>query len=320
MKIVNTSEETLKESINNGDIHFVDKLEKEHPTTIIELNEANHTVQWCPGCGNFGIIMSIKKAIIKLALDPKNVVVVSGIGCSSKLPHYIKTFGLETIHGRALPCASGVKLGNKDLHVIVVGGDGDGYGIGMGHLIHTMRRNINLTYIVHNNEIYGLTKGQTSPTSAKGLKTVSTPNGAIETPVNPMALAITGGATYIAKGFAGDIEGLSNLIAKGIEHKGFSIIDVCQPCVSYNPKMSYQWYQERVYKIEEEVNYDPKNKVWAMTKALEEQEAKIPIGVFYHSDNDRETYIDDLPEDKIDSLVKQDIENINIENLLDNFE
>ncbi len=295
-------------------------MSEEYKFTVNDFNEPAHTIQWCPGCGDFGILMAIKTAIVKLKIDPKDVLVVSGIGCSSKLPHYIKTYGIETIHGRALPVATGAKLANKDLHVIVVGGDGDGYGIGMGHLIHTMRRNINLTYVVHNNEIYGLTKGQTSPTSPKGTKTVSTPNGAVETPVNPMALAITGGATYIAKGFAMDIPHLADLIAKGIDHKGFSIIDVAQPCVSYNKRLTVQWYKERMRNVEDEPGYDPKNKVWAMTEALKEQEDEIPVGVYYHSDNDRETYIDDLPEDEPQALVKHDIDNIDIEHLLDNYE
>lgn len=319
MKLVNTKEDVLKNQ-NNGDVEYVDEIHKVHGATVAELNENDHTIQWCPGCGNFGILMSIKKAIVKLGIDPKDVVVVSGIGCSGKLPHYIKTYGVETIHGRALPVASGVKLANKDLHVIVVGGDGDGYGIGMSHFIHSMRRNINLTYVVHNNEIYGLTKGQTSPTSVKGLKSVSTPNGAIETPVNPMALALTGGATYVAKGFAGDIEGLSDLIANGIKHKGFSLIDVAQPCVSYNPRMSYQWYQERVYDIKTVKGYKSKDRAWAMKQAMLDQEEKIPVGLFYQNEKERETYIDDLPEDKEAPLVKHNIDNINIEPLLDNYE
>ena len=319
-KEVNTPDETLKQSAaGNGDVEAVEKIHNEHGATVADLNEPDHENQWCPGCGDFGILMSIKQAIVKQGIDPKDVIVVSGIGCSGKLPHYIKTYGFETIHGRALPCASGVKFANKDLHVIVVGGDGDGYGIGMGHLMHTMRRNINLTYVVHNNEIYGLTKGQTSPTSVKGLKTVSTPNGAIETPVNPMAIAITGGATFIAKGFAGDIPGLADLIAKGMQHKGFSIVDVGQPCVSYNPRMSYQWFMDRVYKIEETKGYDPKNKVWAMNKALEDQEEKIPVGIFYQNQEERDTYIDELPED-VEALVKHDISNVDIEKLLDGYE
>jgi len=184
----------------------------------------------------------------------------------------LKTYGIETIHGRALPVATGAKLANKDLHVIVVGGDGDGYGIGMGHLIHTMRRNINLTYIVNNNEIYALTKGQTSPTTPKGKKTPSTPFGAIETPVNPIELALTGGATYIAKSFSGDVEHMSNMIEGGMKHEGFSIIDIAQICVSFNPLMNHKWYSEKIYKLEESNGYNRKDKFWAHRHAVELQE------------------------------------------------
>lgn len=302
----------------HSDITFNENLEKEHKTTVQEL-DPKHKIQWCPGCGNFGIILAIKTAIANMNIDPKDVVVVSGIGCSGKTPHYIKTFGVETLHGRALPVATGVKLANKDLHVIVVGGDGDGYGIGMGHFMHTMRRNINLTYIVHNNETYGLTKGQTSPTAPKGTKSVSTPNGSIEEAVNPILLALTGGATFVAKGFAGDIKHLASLVEKGMNHKGFSLIDVGQPCVSYNPRMSYQWFQERVKKLEEQKGYTPNDKAKAYEEALKDQEEKVPIGIFYQND-ERGTYIDELPEDKMLPLVKQDISNIDIEKMLDNFE
>jgi 2-oxoglutarate ferredoxin oxidoreductase subunit beta len=321
MKIVNTPEDILiKANKGNGDVEFVENLHKEHHNTTLAELDSHHTPQWCPGCGNFGILLSIKKAIVNLKLDPKDVVIVSGIGCSGKEPHYLKTYGIETIHGRALPVATGTKLANKNLHVIVVGGDGDGYGIGMGHFIHAMRRNINLTYIVHNNEIYGLTKGQTSPTSPKGTKSVSTPNGAIEEPVNPLVLGLGSGATFIARGFAGDVNHLADLISKGIEHKGFAIIDTLQPCVSYNPNFSYNYIKERVMKIEEQENYNPKDKHIAYNFATINQEDKIPIGIFYQSEEDRETYIDDLPEDKEGPLVLHDISNINIDDLLDNYE
>ena len=143
--------------------------------TILNLNQPKNTIQWCPGCGDFGILFAIKKAILNLEINPKDVVIVSGVGCSSKLPHYIKTYGIETLHGRTLPIASAIKLANKKLHVIVISGDGDGYGIGMGHFIHTIRRNVNITYLVHNNQTYGLTKVQASPTTNKGIKTSSTP-------------------------------------------------------------------------------------------------------------------------------------------------
>jgi len=295
------------------------KISNEKYTFSLGDFDSGNKSQWCPGCGNFGIVMAIKKAIISLKINPKDVLIVSGIGCSSKTPHYIKTFGIETIHGRALPVASGAKLANKDLHVIVVGGDGDGYGIGIGHFIHAMRRNCNVTYIVHDNQIYGLTKGQTSPTTRKGVKSVSTPNGSVETPVNPMVLSLASGATFIAKGFAGDIQQLSNLIENGIKHRGFSIIDVAQPCVSYNPNMSNSWYKERIVNIEQEENYNPKDKHWAYEIALKDQEEVIPTGIFYQSENDRETYIDDLPEDSI-ALVKHDITNINIDSELEKYE
>ncbi len=307
----------MSEEIKIEDLNFVggDNVK----ITIADL-DPKHESQWCPGCGNYSIVMGVKNAIVKLGIDPKDVLIVSGIGCSSKFPHYLKTYGIETIHGRALPVATGAKLANKDLHVIVVGGDGDGYGIGMGHLIHTMRRNINLTYVINNNEIYALTKGQTSPTTPKGKKTASTPNGSIETPINPMALALGGGATFIAKSFSGDIEHMSNTIAKAIAHKGFSIIDVAQICPSFNPEMNFKWYKDRIYNLENLEDYNSSSKNWAMIHALESQDEKIGIGIFYHSDSDRETYIDDLPEDKELSLVRQDISNVDVENILDNYE
>lgn len=293
--------------------------EEKKEFTIMDL-DPKHTSQWCPGCGNFGIVMAVKKAIVRLGIDPKDVLIVSGIGCSSKFPHYLKTYGIETIHGRALPVATGAKLANKDLHVIVVGGDGDGYGIGMGHLMHTMRRNINITYIVNNNEIYALTKGQTSPTTPKGKKTASTPNGSIETPVNPIELALTGGATYVAKGFSSDVEHLADLIEGGIKHEGFSLIDVAQICVSFNPLMNNDWYMERIYKLEDSTGYNRNDKFWAHRHAVENQDEKIGVGVYYESNTDRETYIADLPEDNAGSLVRQDISNVDVEKILDTYE
>lgn len=318
MKSVNTPEEVLH-GRDNGDVEYVERMHGKHQGTVEEL-DPHHEITWCPGCGNFGILLALKKALVKLELATEDVVIVSGIGQAGKLPHFIKTYGVETLHGRALPVATGVKLANKDVNVIVVGGDGDGYGVGMGHFIHTMRRNLNVTYLVHNNEIYGLTKGQTSPTSPKGTKTVSTPNGSIETAVNPVELALAGGATFIARGFSGNIDELSDIIARAIQHKGFSIVDIAQPCVSFNPKKSYKFYQERVFNIETLESYNPKSKIWAHALVNMDHNEKVPVGVFYHSDTDRETYIDDLPEDEKESLVRQDISNINIEPLLDKYE
>ncbi len=284
----------------------------------LQMLDPKHWNQWCPGCGNFGIVMAVKKAIMKLGIKPKDVLIVSGIGCSSKFPHYVNSYGIETLHGRALPVATGAKLANKDLHVIVIGGDGDGYGIGMGHLMHTMRRNINLTYIVNNNEIYALTKGQTSPTTPKGRKTPSTPNGSIEEPVNPMALALAGGATYIAKSFSGDIEGMTNLIANGMEHKGFALIDIAQICVSWTPLINFKWYQERIYQLDKVKGYKPNDKGWALKHAYDDQNEKIGVGLYYQAKES--TYIDSLPEDAKLPLVKQDISSVDVENILDKYE
>src|SRR3989344_356991 len=174
--------------------------------TQVEDLTNNNTIQWCPGCGDFPILLAIKQAIAGLNLNPKDVVVVSGIGCSSKLPHYIKTYGLESIHGRGIAAATGVQLANPKLTVIAVGGDGDGYGIGLNHFLQAVRRNVNITYIVHDNMVYGLTKGQYSPTSLKGTKSPSTPHGSIEVPVNPLALALAANGSFVARGFSGKLE------------------------------------------------------------------------------------------------------------------
>lgn len=270
---------------------------------------------WCPGCGDFGILIALKGAIVELNIDPENIVLVSGIGCSGKLPHWIRTYGLHGIHGRALPVASAVKLANNELTVFTVGGDGDGYGIGMCHFIHAMRRNIDMTYIVHNNMIYGLTTGQTSPTSEKGMRTKSTPSGVIEVPVNPMALAISSGATFVARSFAGDVKHLQKTIVDAVKHRGFSLIDVFQPCVSYNHVNTYDWYKQRVYDLSS-AGHDPADKMKAFMKAQEWGE-HIPIGVFYKVL--QPTYEDELPQIKDTPLVKQPIDNVDIGGLMDDF-
>ncbi|MCL5100290.1 MAG: thiamine pyrophosphate-dependent enzyme [Candidatus Marsarchaeota archaeon] len=240
---------------------------------------------FCPGCGDYGVDSAILKAMTDLQLDPDNTVVVSGIGCSSSMPHDLKTYGIHGIHGRALPIAEGVKLSNESLTVLVAGGDGDGYGIGMGHFVHAIRRNIDITYIVMNNEIYGLTTGQASPTSMMGQKTKSTPFGVIERPVNPIAVALAAGATYVARGFSGDPMHLAKLIEGGIKHKGFALIDVQSPCVSFNHFNTYDWFRPRVYKLEEQ-GHDPHDFNAAMQKAFEfdNDSSKFPIGLFYEAD------------------------------------
>jgi len=266
-------------------------------------------IQWCPGCGNFGILTAVKAAISEAGLEKHNTVLVSGIGCSGKTPQYVDTYGFEGIHGRILPVATGIKLSNHKLTVIGHGGDGDGYGIGMGHFMHALRRNIDMTYIVHDNQIYGLTKGQYSPTSDKGFSTKSAPGGAIEEPVNPMVIAITSGATFVSRGFVGELDHLKKIIIQAIKHRGFALVDILQPCVSFNYKNTYKWYKERTYKLEDLKDYNPEDKKIALEKAFEWGD-KIPIGVLYKET--RSTYEDFLPQIKNTPLVEQKIEDIDI--------
>jgi 2-oxoglutarate/2-oxoacid ferredoxin oxidoreductase subunit beta len=241
---------------------------------------------WCPGCGDFGVVAAVEMALKRLAIPSHNVVIVSGIGCSSNLPHFLSSYGFHAIHGRAIPVAEGIRWGNHGLTVIGTGGDGDGFGIGAGHFIHAMRRNVDLTYVTMDNQIYGLTTGQASPTSRMGQKTKSTPGGVIENPIDPISLALASGATYIARGFSGDVKQLAELVAGGIQHKGFSFVDVFSPCVTYNKINTFDFFRQRVYKLES-AGHDPTDIVKAWERSLEWGD-KIPIGLFYKTD--RPTY------------------------------
>ena len=232
---------------------------------------------WCPGCGDFGVLAAVQKALIELQIPNHNVVTISGIGCSSNFPGFINTYGMHTLHGRALAVATGVKLANHELTVLVTGGDGDGFGIGGNHFVHNMRRNVDLLYIVMDNQIYGLTTGQTSPTSRVGMKTKSMPFGNIEAPVNPISLALAAGATFIARGFSAEQKHLTELIKQGIRHKGFSFLDVFSPCVTYNHDNTYQWFRPRVKKLEDDPTYDSGDWMSAMGMSLLWDE-EIPIG------------------------------------------
>jgi 2-oxoglutarate ferredoxin oxidoreductase subunit beta len=222
---------------------------------------------WCPGCGDFGVLNSLHRACAELGLKPHEILTVSGIGCSSNLPGYVNSYGLHTLHGRALAVAAGAKLANHELTVIVTGGDGDGYGIGGNHFTHTARRNVDLTYIVMNNQIYGLTTGQISPTSRAGMRTKSTPFGNVEQPVNPITAAIINGATYVARGYSGDVKHLAELVKKGLQHKGFALIDVFSPCVTFNTDNDHPFFKNRVKKLEEE-GHDPSDWKSACEKAM----------------------------------------------------
>jgi 2-oxoglutarate ferredoxin oxidoreductase subunit beta len=256
---------------------------------------------WCPGCGDFGVLKALKMAASRLSIKPKDLMVVSGIGCSSNLPGFIHSYGVHSLHGRAVAVAEGLKLANHDLNVVITGGDGDGYGIGIGHFIHAMRRNINITYVVMNNQIYGLTTGQASPTTMKDVRTKSTPRGNVELPINPIALALVSGATYIARAFSGEPEHMAQMIAGGMAHRGFSLIDTFSPCVTYNKINTYPWFKQRVYKLDSEKSYDAANVDQALTKSFEWGD-RIPIGVFYQ--DEQPVYEDSEPVLKQAPLVQ----------------
>ncbi|WP_251551125.1 thiamine pyrophosphate-dependent enzyme [Neobacillus muris] len=198
---------------------------------------------WCPGCGDYGVLRGIQSALAKLNIQPEDSVLVSGIGCSGKISHYFGGYSIHTTHGRTLPTALGIKSSRPELTVIAAGGDGDGYGIGVGHLVHAARRNLPVTYIVMDNSVYGNTKGQTSPTSPLGYESSTSPEGNLDQPINPLLLAWSSGATFIGQGFSGDIKHLEDLIIKGIQHDGFSLINVFSPCVVFNKAQGYDFYK-----------------------------------------------------------------------------
>ena len=259
---------------------------------------------WCPGCGDFSVQAAIQKAAANLGLEPEEVALITGIGCSGRLSGYINSYGVHGIHGRALPLAQGVKMANKDLTVIASGGDGDGYAIGMGHTIHALRRNMNITYIVMDNQIYGLTKGQTSPSSAVGFVTKSTPKGNIEKNVAPLELALSSGATFVAQGFSSDIKALTKLIEDAINHDGFSFVNVFSPCVTYNKVNRYDWFKEHLTSIEDIENYDPTDKQLAMKTVLEHE--SLVKGIVYQ-DTTTPSYESQIEELDESALTKRDI-------------
>ncbi len=270
---------------------------------------------WCPGCGDFGIQVALKMALAAVGVEPHNVAIVAGIGCSGKLTHWVNTYGLHSLHGRSLPPAAAVKFVNPKLTVIADGGDGDGYGIGMGHFIHTVRRNVDMTYMVHNNMVYGLTKGQAAPTSMKGYKSPSTPFGVIEQPVNPIALALTAGATFVARGSAGDAIHLAKILEAAIRHKGFALVDIFQPCVTFNKINTYAFFMQNCYKLDDDANFDKSDFDQAMKKAFETE--KLPIGIFYQTE--RPTYEDEDPGQTTVPAVELDIENIDISKVMERY-
>ena len=258
--------------------------------TIKELGTPQVNL-WCPGCGNFGILTAFKNALVELGLDREEVVIITGIGCHGKMTNYVNTNGIHAIHGRTVPLATGIKLSNPELSVVCFAGDGDCYDEGWGHFSHAIRRNIDITLIVHDNMSFSLTTGQTTATSQKGYRTRSTPYGSIPPPLNPIAHALVSSGTFVARGFAGEPRHLQNLIVEALRHRGFSFIDIFQPCVTFNYLNTFQWFRERIYKLEE-AGHDVTDRRKALEKSLEWGE-RIPIGLFYSED--RPTYRDSLP-------------------------
>jgi len=284
--------------------------------TKIERFNSSDPIAWCPGCGNFGILNAWKKALAEMDRKPEDILMVSGIGQAAKLPHYLLCNTFNGLHGRTLPVATGAKIANHDLIVIADGGDGDGYAEGGNHFIHAMRRNIDMTYFVHNNQIYGLTKGQPSPTSDENMVTGTTPEGNYICPERPLSLAVASNCSFVARGFAKEMEHLKDLMIKAIQNKGFSLLEILQPCVSFNKVNTYDWYDNRVYRLEDKP-YDPFDRQAAFLKALEWGD-KIPIGIIFQSR--RKTYEDQAGLDKEKKpLFKKERKKEELKNILDEF-
>jgi len=266
---------------------------------------------WCPGCGNFGILGSIKQSLNKLGLKPHQFVFVYDVGCSGNMADFVYSYGFHGLHGRALPVAAGIKLANHQLPVMTVIGDGGCYGEGLNHFITLARGNHDIVVLSHNNYLYSLTTGQMSPTSKKGTKTPSTPEGSLEETFNPLANAIINHATFVARGFAGNIPHLTNLLQQALNHKGFALLDVLQPCVTYNKDLTYDWYRKNIYDINQP-GHDPKDKKKALELAY--QADKLPIGIFFQEE--KPTYHQQVSNFSDTPLAQQDISNIDLSSLL----
>lgn len=281
------------------------------PLFTAEDLKTSQKTTWCPGCGNHGIWFALKNALQRLGTPQEKFVLVNGIGCHGHMCNFVHLYNFEGLHGRPIPVAEGIKLANDGLKVIVVAGDGDTYGEGMNHFLAGVRANHDITLLVHNNMVYGLTTGQTSPTSQHGYKSKSTPDGVIEVPVNPMALAISAGGGFVSRGFAGNVKHLTELIVKAVRHDGFSVVDILQNCVTFNKVNTIHWFNDRVYELEKE-GYDPSDRMRALGKAFEfgEKTERIPIGVLYQ--DKRESYQDDLSELSSRPLLEHPVEGMDL--------
>jgi len=276
---------------------------------------ASRETAWCPGCGNFAILEALKEALVQLGKKPQEVLIVSGIGQAAKLPHYIKANGFNGLHGRALPAAVGAKIANKDLLVLVHSGDGDSYGEGGNHFLHNIRRNVDITHFVHDNQIYALTKGQASPTTQLGQVTGVQTIGNLLPPLNPLLVAIAAGAGFVARAFSGDQEHLVEVMKAAILHQGYSLVDILQPCVSFNKVNTFAWYKQRVYRLG--ADYDHKDKIAALKKALE-WETGIPLGIIYREEKisylEQIAFLQDGP-----PLVDRELDPLQMSGLMEEF-
>jgi len=259
----------------------------------LDAYKSDEKPTWCPGCGDFGVLNGLYNAMRQKGLSTKDVVVVSGIGCSSRLPFFVSSYGFHGVHGRAMPIATGIKVANPDLKVLAMGGDGDAFAIGGGHFVHAARRNLDICYVIMDNNIYGLTKGQTSPTSQVGFVTKTTPKGTPDRPINPLRLAIASGATFVARGFSGKPKELAELIVEGINHNGFAVIDTFSPCPTFNKVNTFRAYREEVAELPKE--YDPSD----LHKAIEIASSTEPLylGVLYREEG--ESFEDHLAAAKV---------------------
>ena len=273
--------------------------------TVLKDFQNGAKPNWCPGCGDYAVLNAIQNALVKSGVEPHEAVVVGGIGCSSRIYSYLYTYGFHSLHGRSLPIAQGIKMANKDLKVIAAGGDGDGFAIGTAHTIHSMRRNIDMTYVVMDNHVYGLTKGQASPRSDLGFNTVTSPGGTIENPISAIGLALISGATFIAQTTARDIQEAADLIHQGMEHEGFAFINIFSPCVTYNPVNTYDWFAQHIKKLSDVEGYDPTNKAHAL-QALQDYDG-LMTGVIY-KDTQQKDYQKKLPNYSVEPLTKLPLE------------
>lgn len=283
-------------------------------TNMADLKTPN-MCNWCPGCGNFGIWTAFKEAAAHEGWDNTNTAIVAGIGCHGHINNFIKINSFEGLHGRPIPVASGIKMANDKLNVFVFTGDGDCLAEGGNHFIHAARRNQNLAVILHDNAIYGLTTGQTSPTSPHGFKSKSTPAGNIDQPINPLSLALSAGATFIARAYSGDVPRLTDLIIKANQHRGFAVLQVLQPCVTFNKQYSHIFFQENIYHLEK--NYNPQDKQAAFAKTLEWGTEQIPVGILYEVNEP--TYEEQISQIKDGPLVAAPVQRRSISETLESY-